>query len=133
MVAFYAVPCPDLADRLLDELRNAGMSARRTFDLQSARAGLGGADGAACPRHGTVSCSCQYTVIQASRSGGPLTLLLHGRDGFTEASLSLPQEHPSDDEAEVLLVLAGLSRGRRRDGGKTTRSTPAKIKEALAP
>lgn len=116
MVAFYAVPCAELADRLLDELRNAGMQARRTFDLQSARAGLAGAVGAVCPRHGTRSCTCQYMVIQVSRGGSPLTILLHGRDGFTEATLPIPPQSPSGVEAEIHIILGGLNRGRRRDG-----------------
>ncbi len=130
MIVFYSVPCAELAQRLLDELHGRGLQVQRTFDLQSARAGLADPGAGLCPRHGTRSCSCQYMVIQASRGGTPLTLLLHGRDGFTEATLPASPGSASAVEAEVLTVLEGIHRARRRDG-KTRR--PVSLAGAEAP
>jgi hypothetical protein len=128
-MVFYSVPCAELAQRLLDELHGRGLQVRRTFDLQSARTGLADPGAGVCPRHGTQSCSCQYMVIQASRGGAPLTVLLHGRDGFTEATLPVSPGNAAL-EVEVLTVLDGIHRARRRDG-RTRRPVRLATAEAL--
>ncbi len=81
---------------MLAALTRHGLSAQRSFNLQSA---LGAHNGCNCPHHGTARCNCQFTVLlvyrarpasQAPRVGEaaePLVLTTHSRDNQTEARI----------------------------------------------
>jgi len=71
---------------LTERLSNLGLVVKPSFDLQIARmAHLN----CSCPYHGTQQCDCQIVVLLVYDSqGSPVTLLLHGQDGYASLFIS---------------------------------------------
>lgn len=68
------------------QLLQAGLRPVQTFDLHAARKGV---QDCPCPNHGTHECDCQFVVMLVyGKSGGPVTLILHGNDGQTWLSIA---------------------------------------------
>ena len=90
--------CDEVAARLAQTLAQNGLGVNRSFDLHSARATH---TNCTCPHHGTALCDCQLVVLLVyEQNNGPVTLLVHGRDGQT--SVSLADDGPSTAEGEQL-------------------------------
>lgn len=78
--------CDEVAADLAQTLAQNGLAVTRSFDLHSARAAHANCT---CPHHGTALCDCQLVVLLVYQQGsGPVTLLVHGRDGETSVSLA---------------------------------------------
>jgi len=83
-----AAPWRPILKRLLRRFADRGFEARTTFDLQMARRSLRNNEEVACPHHGLGKCTCQYIVLQISRSGGsPSSVVVHGYDNSTKVAL----------------------------------------------
>lgn len=78
---------------LKEQLAAASLRVVQTFDLHSARHGVGDCS---CPHHGTEQCDCQLIVLLVYGSGAePATLILHGNDGQTWLSIvDQPDQRP---------------------------------------
>jgi len=73
--------CSTFVTSLKAALISAGLSVVQSFDLRSVRLMH---KGCTCPHHGTDQCTCELVVLLVYRSvGGPITLILDGRDGKT--------------------------------------------------
>jgi hypothetical protein len=94
---------------LKDQLAAASLRVVQTFDLHSARHGVGDCP---CPHHGTEQCDCQLIVLLVyGSSAEPATLILHGNDGQTWLSLvEHPEQRPSQQAIDVLRRVLGPSR-----------------------
>ncbi len=80
---------------LKQRLSEAGLRVMPTFDLATARTGLG-LDDCPCPNHGTQECDCEMIVLLVyKKSDGPATLILHGNNEQCWISLvNNAQQHP---------------------------------------
>jgi hypothetical protein len=88
MADLFSIPrsCDEVAAGLTQTLAQNGLGVTRSFDLHSARAAH---TNCACPHHGTALCDCQLVILLVYEQGnGPVTLLVHGRDGQTSLSLA---------------------------------------------
>lgn len=73
--------CSQFARMLQAVFSAAGLSAFQSFDLRSTRALH---EGCTCPNHGTRQCTCELIVLLVYLpEGGPLTVVLDGRDAQT--------------------------------------------------
>lgn len=78
-------PCDMAVEWMIGRLNQAGLSARRTFDLHQAMQANPGCD---CPHHATEQCDCQMVVLVVSGSAGlPVTLVAHGHENQTWFSM----------------------------------------------
>jgi hypothetical protein len=106
---FIQRPCDEVAADLAQTFAQNGYGVNRSFDLHSARAAHANCT---CPHHGTALCDCQFVVLLVYEQGnGPLTLLVHGRDGQTSVSLAddTPLTRANEQlEATILKALAIL-------------------------
>ncbi|RPI26229.1 MAG: hypothetical protein EHM70_19230 [Chloroflexota bacterium] len=80
---------PVLTGQIISLLSDAGLQIIQSFDLQAARSAH---STCSCPHHGTERCNCQMAVLlvydlAGEPSTGPITLVVHGRDGTTEVAL----------------------------------------------
>ena len=74
-------PCEEVASRAVKLLNTVGFRVVQSFDLRAARSLI---PDCACPHHGTVACDCQYIVLLVyDRNYPPLTLVIHGHDGYS--------------------------------------------------
>ncbi len=83
--------CDEAVDWMVRKISQAGLSVRRTFDLQMA---MHTRLACPCPYHGTEACDCQMVVllVYAAR-GEPVTLIAHGFNQQTWFSLvDTPQQ-----------------------------------------
>jgi len=70
---------------IMAALTAANLRVERSFDMQVAR--LAHTE-CSCPHHGTEECDCQLVVLLVyDHKSPPATLILHGRDNFTNISL----------------------------------------------
>src|SRR5687767_5039354 len=102
---FIQRPCDDVAAGLAQALAQNGYGVNRSFDLHSARATHANC---ACPHHGTALCDCQLVVLLVYEAGsGPVTLLVHGRDGQTSVSLADDTAiTPANEKLEATILKA---------------------------
>jgi hypothetical protein len=103
--------CDEVVAGLTQTLTQHGLGVTRSFDLHSARVAYANCT---CPHHGTALCDCQLVVLLVyEQGGGPITLLVHGRDGQTSVSLAdggLITVESERLEATILKALAVLQR-----------------------
>ncbi len=84
-------PCDVAVDWMIEQVRQAGLSVLRTFDLQIARQAQ---TSCPCPHHGTDQCDCQLVVLLVYQSQRePLAIVAHGYEGQTWFSVvDTPQQ-----------------------------------------
>ena len=71
------------------QILKAGLRSVQTFDLHTARTASHSCE---CPHHGTDQCDCQMVVLLVYGSTSePATLILHGNDGQTWLSVTVPE------------------------------------------
>ena len=83
------------------KLTHVGFRVVQTFDLQVARLAH---PNCLCPHHGTDDCNCQMIVVLVyGNQGDPATLVIHGQDGKTWLSLSVPVNGHGNQHLEVTI------------------------------
>jgi hypothetical protein len=94
-------PCDLAVDWIVEQIRQAGLSVIRTFDLKVAR---NAQDACPCPHHGTQLCDCQMVVLLVyAGEAEPVTLIAHGYDRQTVFSVvDTPQQH-ADPRVETAI------------------------------
>ena len=86
------------------ELTSAGFRVVQTFDLQVAR--LAHPD-CTCPNHGTDDCNCQMVVLLVYlKKGSPATLVIHGQEGKSWLSLTVPEGRRANQRFETAIQRA---------------------------
>ena len=88
------------------QLSAIGLVVKPTFDLQDAKSAH---TNCTCPHHGTVQCDCQIVVllIYGGREG-PLSLVVHSRDGNTYLSMSgIPSVRGEDTLSSKIIRALG--------------------------
>jgi hypothetical protein len=86
--------CDQALQSTKKKLSQAGLRAVQTFNLNTARLGL---HDCSCPNHGTDACDCQMIVLLVYGDvAEPATLILHGNDGKTWASIADNTLQPVD-------------------------------------
>lgn len=94
-------PCDMAVTWMVGQLKQAGLSVLRTFDLQLARSAQAACP---CPYHGTESCDCQMVVLLVYPAGGsPVTLIGHGDDSTTVFSLVDTPQQKVDPQLEAVI------------------------------
>lgn len=93
------LPCDETLQWTKKQLLQADLRSIQTFDLHTARLAM---HDCPCPNHGTDDCDCQMVVllvygkatdVSMPLNPSPATLILHGNDGQTWASIANnPQE-----------------------------------------
>jgi len=74
-------PCHEALAWVNHRLTEANFRSVQTFDLDEARTG---SNHCTCPHHGSEECDCQMIVLLVyGTASGPVTLILHGKDGQT--------------------------------------------------
>jgi hypothetical protein len=99
-------PFHDVFTWTTQQLNKVGLQFEQTFDLQAARISH---VGCACPHHGTEQCSCQMVVLLIrDESRDPLTLIVHGHDGYTNLSIVTLTGRRSNPNLDATIRLALL-------------------------
>lgn len=81
----------DILLQIEREFAAAGLDTFQSFDLQSARNSMLDPLLCPCPDHGTDLCDCQYLIVLIKEADlPPLSLEIHGHDGWTYLSLLQP-------------------------------------------
>ena len=92
-------PCDTAVDWVVDQVKGAGLSIMRTFDLQVARQANVECP---CPHHGTDQCDCQMVVLLVYKPGHePISILAHGHDGQTWFSVVDSPQQRADPQLEA--------------------------------
>lgn len=85
-------------------LSNANLRVVQSFDLACARADH---IDCSCPYHGSESCDCQMIVLLVYGGvGPPVTLTIHGRDGFAQVALVEDAAKNPSPELRTLIFAA---------------------------
>ncbi len=98
--------CEDAVQWIDRRLGAAGLQTVLTFDFQAARSAR---VECACPYHGSHPCDCQMVVLLVySRTGpvdgcGPVSLMIHGREGRTWLYLIDTPQQRADVRLEAVI------------------------------
>lgn len=94
-------PCQTAKDWVEQQLASTDFRVVQTFDLHVAR--LAHPD-CTCPNHGTEDCNCQMIVLLVYRKqGNPATLVIHGQEGKTWLSLTIPEGRRANRRFESVI------------------------------
>lgn len=97
--------CLVITERIIQEVKKAGMQTMRSFDLDLVRAS---SQSFCCPIHGTSGCTCQLVILLIlMRERGYVTLILEGSDRQTSVYLDTGQG--AMEEQVDLSLTAALS------------------------
>jgi hypothetical protein len=87
-------PCDETLQWTKKQLLQADLRPIQTFDLHTARLAM---HDCPCPNHGTDLCDCQMVVLLVyGNAAEPATLILHGNDGQTWASIASDPQQRTD-------------------------------------
>jgi len=96
--------CGDALQWSSQNLTRNGLRVMQTFDLSAARHAL---EDNPCPLHGVNECNCQMVVLLVyGKTGGPVSLILHGNDGQTRISLVDNSIHGGDGSIRSVIEAA---------------------------
>lgn len=88
------LPCDETLQWTKKQLLQADLRSIQTFDLHTARLAM---HDCPCPNHGTDECGCQMVVLLVyGKAAEPATLILHGNDGQTWASIASDSQQRTD-------------------------------------
>ena len=108
----------EAARAALGALEAEGLQVVRSFDLIRP-----GPDACRCPRHGTPSCSCQFSVLLVyPPSGPPAAITVHAYEGRTHLEIVLDPNALPDTEL-VGRILGSLEGA----GGSLAGTTPTAV------
>ena len=93
--------CDETLQWTKKQLSQADLRPIQTFDLHTARLAM---HDCPCPNHGIEECDCQLVVLLVyGKSAEPATLILHGNDGQTWASIANDPNQRTD--ADLILSI----------------------------
>jgi len=94
-------PCDVAVDWLVGQVSRAGLSVRRTFDLQVARHDQAECP---CPHHRTDQCDCQMVVLMIYQlERHPIVVTAHGYNGQTWFSVVDTPQQRADPHLESMI------------------------------